>query len=513
MANTSSGDAAPSLSKSKVMAWRQCERRLWLEVKHPELRANSEAALSAIQAGYAVGDVAHRIYDAAGCGRHVDAQAIGHSAALRLSQELLGSRAPVFEAGVAGGGAIAYADVMLPAKGAQDVPSWHLIEVKSSTSVKDYQRDDVAVQAYAATHAGVSLASISIAHVDSRWVYQGDGDYRGLLILVDVTSEARDRHEEVAQWIRAARAVVQSLREPRNEPGPQCSDPYECGFVGHCTQSDPVVEYPVQWFPHVQARALKQRLAEPGVLDMRQVSDSLLNDQQRRVKDATLSGQPWFDGKGARQAMAHWPEPLTFLDFESVALPVPIWKGTRPYQQVPFQFSAHRLSRARRLEHREFLDTSGEDPRRALALALLEACGERGAVLAYSASFERGRIVELAQAFPELSARLLAVAERIVDLLPVARDHWYHPAQQGSWSIKAVLPTLVPGLDYQSLQGVQHGGAAVQAWLEAVHPSTEVSRREEIRRQLLAYCRLDTYAMVRVWSALSGQVVGPDATR
>jgi hypothetical protein len=511
MTETKSGAFAPSLSKSKVMAWRQCERRLWLEVKRPEARADSDAAQAAIQAGYAVGDVARRIFDPAGAGRLVDAQAGGHSAALRLSTDLLRAHVPVFEPGFSGGGALAYADVMLPAGGSHGAPSWHLVEVKSSTSVKDYHLDDVAVQAYAAASAGVRLKTISIAHVDSGWTYGGDGDYRGLLHQVDVTDATRTRHEEVASWIDAAQGVLRSLREPRRTPGPQCAAPYECGYLLHCTRHEPVAEYPVQWLPRVQSRALKDHLAKPGVRDMRQVPDELLNEQQRRVKSVTLSGRPWFDAEGARRALLEVPEPLTFLDFETVSLPVPIWKGTRPYQQVPFQFSVHRLGRTGRLVHDQFLDLSGDDPRPTLALALLDACGEHGAVLAYFASFERSRIEELAAALPRLRARLLALAQRIVDLLPVTRDHWYHPSQQGSWSIKAVLPTLAPGLDYEMLEGVQHGGAAVQAWLEAVHPSTSPARREEIRRQLLAYCRLDTYAMVRVWGTLAGRQVGPDS--
>jgi hypothetical protein len=182
---------------------------------------------------------------------------------------------------------------------------------------------------------------------------------------------------------------------------------------------------------------------------------------------------------------------------------VPIWKGTRPYQQIPFQFSVHRLSRTGKLEHQAFLDLAGADPSKSFAEALIVACGERGPIFVYNAAFETTRIRELSERFPRIAADLVALNERVVDLLPVARDHYYHPSQQGSWSIKAVLPALCPDLNYDSLDGVQNGGMAMGAFVEALMPETSATRRAEIESQLLAYCALDTYAMVRLWSAFT----------
>ncbi|WP_082007487.1 DUF2779 domain-containing protein [Tepidimonas taiwanensis] len=189
---------------------------------------------------------------------------------------------------------------------------------------------------------------------------------------------------------------------------------------------------------------------------------------------------------------------------ETVQFAVPIWKGTRPYQQIPFQFSVHRLSRTGKIKHQPFLDLTGSDPSRAFAEALIAACGERGPIFVYNAAFETARIRELSDRFPRLASALLTLNERVVDLLPVARDHYYHPSQQGSWSIKAVLPALCPDLHYGDLDGVQDGGMAMQAYLEAIAPQTSLARKREIERQLLAYCALDTYAMVRLWAAFSG---------
>ncbi len=196
--------------------------------------------------------------------------------------------------------------------------------------------------------------------------------------------------------------------------------------------------------------------------------------------------------------------PAYFMDFETIQFAVPIWKGTRPYQQIPFQFSVHRLARTGKLQQQAFLDLSGADPSRAFAQALIAACGERGPIFVYNAGFETARIRELAERFPRLAQPLLALNARVVDLLPIARDHYYHPSQQGSWSIKAVLPALCPDLRYDALEGIQHGGMAMDAFLKALSPQTSQARKREIEQQLLAYCALDTYAMVRMWAIFSG---------
>ena len=136
---------------------------------------------------------------------------------------------------------------------------------------------------------------------------------------------------------------------------------------------------------------------------------------------------------------------------------------------------------------------------------MIAACGERGPIFVYNAGFETARIRELAERYPRLAKALLALNERVVDLLPIAREHYYHPSQQGSWSIKAVLPALCPDLRYDDLVGVQDGGMAMSAFVEALAPQTTAARKAEIKRQLLDYCKLDTYAMVRLWSAFSGK--------
>ncbi len=493
-----------NLSKSKLIAFRQCPKRLWLEIHRPELREDSAATQASFAVGNTVGNIARQLYDPQGKGVLLDAQRDGFDAVFKRSAELLSSDQPIFEAGYAIEGALAFADVMLPVweKGKK---VWRMVEVKSSTGVKDYHRDDTAIQAYIARKAGVPLASIALAHIDSEWVYPGRGDYRGLLKECELTDEAFSRTDEVAEIIASAQKVAAKKAEPKIVTGDQCGTPFACGFFDYCQAQEPQAKYPVHWLPRIQSSALREYIDANPALDLRDTPDDLLNPLQQRVKLHTLSGATFFDEQGAVAELEVHTLPAYFLDFETIQFAVPIWKGTRPYQQIPFQFSLHRLGRTGKLEAQAFLDLSGNDPSRCFAEALVEVCGKSGPVYVYNAGFEGARISELAERFSRLATALRAIKERLVDLHPITKANYYHPSQCGSWSIKAVLPAIAPDLSYEELDGVQNGGMAMEAYLEAIHPDTSDERKAEIERQLLAYCGLDTFAMVRLWQFLSGR--------
>ena len=492
------------LSKSKIIAFRQCPKRLWLEVHKPELREDSAEAQTKFEIGYQVGDAAKRIYDPAGKAAVIDIESEGFEGALERSAILLKElQQPIFEAGFKTKGALAFADVMLPMV-ENNQTAWKMVEVKSSTSIKDYHRDDIAVQSFVAMSAGVKLKSVSLAHIDNSWVYPGNEDYRGLLVENDLTQETFARFGEVQGWINDAQQVVALPTEPGTAVGEHCFDPFECGFCAYCSRNIKQPEYPVNWLPRFSSKTRAQ-LADQGIDDLREVSDTLLNDRQAMVKEYTLANKVFFDATGAASDLAGYGFPAYFLDFESIQFPVPIWKGTRPYQQLVFQFSLHILAESGQLTHAEFLDLSGNDPSEPFAKALISACGETGPVFVYNAAFEATRIRELAMRFPDLSRSLQCILDRIVDLLPIARNRYYHPSQQGSWSIKVVLPAIAPDLSYENLEGVKEGDAAMKAFCEAIHPNTNERRKSELEKQLLAYCSLDTFAMVRLWNFFSGR--------
>ena len=485
------------LSKSKVMAFRQCPKRLWLSIHHPELSEESAGAQDRFRVGFEVGDIARQLYDPEGRGAVLDPQNEGYDAAFERTQALVRGEQPIFEGGFRAEGALAFADVLLPVK-ARTRRSWRMVEVKSSASLKDYHRDDAAIQSFIVHSSGLALSRIAVAHIDSQWTYPGDGEYNGLLVEHDLTDEVRARQGDVRGWIEEAQTVAKRRKEPAIRTGGHCTRPYVCPFHEYCRGQEPRAKQPLDWLPSVQKKALESYLEAHPAGELRDVPDDLLNDLQKRVKTVTLSGQPFLDRAGAARALRPYRLPAYFMDFETIQFAVPIWKGTRPYQQIPFQFSVHRLGSRGALTHDQFLDLSGEDPSKRFADALVHTCGERGAIFVYNAAFEKTRITELTHRFPRMKRALNAIAARIVDLYPIARNHFYHPNQQGSWSIKDVLPVACPELSYAALDGVQDGGMAQEAFLEALAPDTPTHRKAELERQLTAYCKLDTYAMVRL---------------
>ena len=497
------------LTKSKVLAYLQCPKRLWLEVHQPGLRTDSSATAASFATGHQVGAVSRTVYDPNSQGVFLDIKTLGLKGLIAATQSALTERKIIFEAGFQANGTLSLADILIPVEDATG-QAWRMVEVKSSTSVKEYHVKDLAVQTAIATQAGIRLSEVSVAHVDNTWTYPGNQKYRGLLKEVDQTARVKELGADVAQWLNDARLIANLPTAPAKSTGDHCTDPFECGFLAHCRSNEPKVEHPVIWLPRVQTKALKAHLALPGVKAMEDVPDSLLNDLQLRVKKHTLAKTVYFNSVGAKSALDHHPLPAYFLDFETIAFAVPIWAGTRPYEQVPFQFSMHYLPTAdQEPQHSEFLDLTGNNPTRPFAEALVQSCGQTGPIFVYNKGFEGSRIEDVIRHLQDevgLVSSLASIKARLVDLKPITQDAYYNPTQEGSWSIKPVLTAMVPELSYKNLDTVQDGGGAQQAYLKAIGlvsvdgGATEV---ELIRRRLLAYCELDTFAMVRIWQKLT----------
>lgn len=486
------------LSKSKLLAYRQCPKRLWLQTHRPEL-AVVDAATSAVMAsGTNAGEVFRSLY---ANGVLIDDENLGD--ALASTRAILGAdpTRPIFEATFEANDVLVRVDMLAPSEN-----GYHLIEVKSSTSVKDYHLDDAAIQAWVTAMAGIQVTRTAIAHIDNRFVYPGDNQYAGLFVEETVDEQVRERLPEIIHWVRDAQAMLQG-EEPSICAGAQCYDPFSCPFHGYCAPAEDGPEFPVEILP--RSNRLVSSLKADGYDDLRDVPNDRLDKViHQKVLRVTKSGQAELSDEGRRIARS-LPYPRYYLDFETIAFAVPRWAGTRPYQQVPFQFSCHVELAPGIVAPSAFLSTDGEDPRRAFAEALIEAVNPKifsdmpvsgskpGPVMVYNAPFERSRINELAAYFPDLADKLMAINERIVDLLPITREHYYHPEMRGSWSLKAVLPTIGADLSYDGM-AVATGGMAQDAFLEMIDPETQVDRKDELRQGLLDYCALDTYALLQL---------------
>ena len=509
--------AGHGLSKSRIVAWKQCPKRLWLQIHKRDLLEVSSGAEHGFQIGYEVGEVAQGLFPNGiliGDDDDLSAALVSTKAAMATHPER-----PIFEATFQHDGVLVRVDLLLP------TPNGHrMVEVKASASVKPYHLDDCAVQAWVLKQNDIALTSIELAHIDTSFIYQGDGDYQGLFRYASLDEVVCPLVELVPSWIQAARSTLAD-DEPTIAPGAQCDDPFECPFKTWCNRNivqRVLPEYSLDVFSRMRATT-KDDLRGKGFEDALEVPEEYLNETQLRIQRVSQTGVAELTREAA-QTLAELPYPRYYLDFETINLAVPRWALTSPYStQVPFQWSCHIEREPGQLRHDMFLDVSGNDPRRACAETMIAVLGNDGPVFVYFQAFEKGRIAELAAWFSDLAPALHAINARIVDLLPLARASYYHPDMHGSWSIKAVLPTIAPELDYTRLT-VGNGGDAQVAYREILHPDTPDAVKLELTEGLRDYCTLDTLAMVRlawflelfhVWVLLPDVATGksPAATR
>lgn len=482
----------PYLSKSRILSAWQCPKKLFLEEHRPELAEVSTQAESLLAAGRQVEGIAQGLF---GTPDSVEIPFNRHTG--RMLQETTAVidadvRVPIFEATFQFDGVLVRVDVLLP-----DAGKWRVIEVKASTSVKDYHRLDCAIQDWVLSQVGLPVVSISLAHIDNQFVYPGNDDYRGLLVEVDLTDEVHAIEPPVEALIERARDAV-SGRMPVVPVGAHCTKPFECPFMSVCWPTD--AEYPITGLGGSRAK-LGSHVAL-GCIDIRDVdARSITADTQLRIHRVTQSGEAEIL-KGARDELSALPYPRYYLDFETISPAVPFWPGTRPYAAIPVQWSCHiddgtADGSYEKMLHDEFLDISGNPPMRALALKLITSLGDEGPVIMYT-SYEQKVINGLIGLFPDLEDALQAIVHRLVDLHPIVKANYYHPKMLGSWSIKAVLPTMAPTMDYSKLEGIREGFGASEGFTEAIAPGTGAERRAQLSEQLLRYCKFDTEAMAEI---------------
>jgi hypothetical protein len=302
--------------------------------------------------------------------------------------------------------------------------------------------------------------------------------------------------------------MLRSADAPDIVTGAQCKTPYPCPFIEHCSenQAEPkvaAVEFPIFLLPSIKGKALARKLKAAGYEDLLTVPTEQLGEFAF-VQTLYRSGQAWHDAAMARELLNAQPKPWGYLDFETISPAVPLWANTKPFAHWPFQWSVHaeRLVTPQEGElesrhtHADFLDLSGNNPTLACVEQMLAALSGMNTVWAYNAAFEKQAIMRMANVMPQHKAALTALADKLQDLIPVVQACYYHPAMQGSYSIKSVLPAIAPELNYHNLIGVQDGNAAQGAFFEAASPLCTSQRKAELDAQLRAYCKLDTWAMV-----------------
>lgn len=382
---------------------------------------------------------------------------------------------------------------------------FELVEVKATTQVKESHLPDAAFQALVLQKANIRVGRVSIGHVNNQFVLKRAGDYDGLLVEEDITDAVKDYLPEAAAKASDYQQVMASRSVPSVNTGPQCMSPYECPFLARCTVGKETPKYPVNLLPR-GGKTLEALMAN-GYSDLREVPiERLTSPMHRRVHEATMTGAAYFDASVAAE-LRQMPLPYAYLDFETINFSVPEVIGTRPYEQVPFQWSVHVELSPTEIRHHEYLAIESFGDFEAMARALIAAIPSEGPIFAYNASFEAAVLNSLADRLPHQASALRRLADRLVDLLPITREAYYHRDMQGSWSIKDVMSTIHPEMGYERLDEVQEGGAAQLAFLELRDSHVSPERAQILRSALLRYCAHDTWVMVVLRRFLCGEFV------
>lgn len=377
---------------------------------------------------------------------------------------------------------------------------WHAYEVKSAASVKGVYVQDASLQYYVIYNSGIDLEDISIVHLNSKYVRKGKLDVQQLFESTSIIKKVLENQEDIKSQLLEQKLVLAGKRVPKVEIGAHCNSPYPCDFKGYCWKDVP--EYSV--FNLNRGGNKVWDLFDTGVVNIKDIPNDfgLSASQEIQVK-AEQTGEDFVNKEEITKFLNKLEYPLFFLDFETVMPAVPMFDNASTYQQLTFQYSLHTTEKKdKETQHREYLaEGKNEDPRPKLAVQLINDLGETGSILVYNKDFENKCLKEIARDFPEYAEPIKKIRERLVDLAtPFEKRHYYTAEMKGKYSIKNVLPALVPELSYKDLE-VQNGAAASFMFLDLMKGTYEEDEIE-LRKDLLEYCKLDTFAMVKILEKL-----------
>ena len=443
------------ISKSSFIRGMQCHKSLWLHLNDPEDRdETSESQQQIFETGYMVGFLAQQLFpggvDASRDEHEKVQEAVAYTAAL-----IDNGQSVIYEAAFSDGETLCYMDILV-----KESDGWAAYEVKASTQVKEYQINDVAFQYYVITRAGLPLKRVSLVHINNQYVRHGELDLQQLFTIELMITRILPMQKDIPGKLLLLQEMLKAGVMPDVTMGSQCNKPFPCDFLEFCRQSCVVEEG--------EGEARKANRDQDAL-------DDFLDD------------------------LAY---PLYYMDFETIQFAVPRYDESRPYQQIPFQYSLHvQQIKDGPVEHYEFLGIPPADPRPEFIQSLLARIGEIGSIIVWNQAFENTRLREIARDFPEYAAGIDCLLARVADLMvPFRRKHLYTPDMNDSYSLKAVLPALVTDLSYSDLE-IQEGGTASIIY-ESLYQENDPEQVRLNRENLLAYCKMDTLSLVRILGML-----------
>ena len=478
------------LTKTAYLYGLICDRLFWIYQNDRELLPEVDETTQAIfDQGHQIGNLAKSLYPG---GIEIDWSS-GHEAGIAQTDAVVRERKPIFEAGFQHGSTHARADILNPSAGRK----WDLIEVKSSSKVKDEHLPDVAFQKHLYEQAGIRINRCYVMHVDMAYVRKGEVDANKLFAREEVTSEIKTLESDIPREIRRQFSVMAKARAPEPAVGTEC--PADCILHDECWSFLP--EHHV--FSLNRAGRKAYDLMGRNILEIKEIPDGYpLTPKQKIQVDCEKTGKHYLDPGQIQDFLKQLKYPLYLVDFETFMMAVPPYEQLSPYEQVPFQYSLHVVnSPGARPEHYSFLSDGASDPRPEILAQLRDQLGRKGSIVAFNASFEMRVLKSCAWHFSAYQAWLESILPRFVDLLvPFREFYYYHPDQNGSASLKDVLPALTK----QSYTGLEiaDGQTASLRFRDMAFGNLPPAKKKEIRKALEAYCHRDTEGMIGILKAL-----------
>jgi hypothetical protein len=482
------------LSKSSILKGMQCSRQLYLYKYHYDLMDQiSDSQQAIFDNGHLVGKLAQDLFPG-GVDCSPDSARDYLTCVEKTSQQIKKGAKIIYEAGFMYNDVVVICDILVIKNKAVEI-----YEVKSSTKVSDVNIIDAAIQYYVVSKAGLKIKDISVVTLNNQYVRKGKLELKKLFSIDSVADIALEKQSEITSRIKEFRKLLSSKKEPVTDIGPHCNDPYECSFHGHCWNKIPA--YSIFNISRLKSDK-KFDLYRNGIINIEDVPvDYPLSSQQRLQVDTHNEGKTIVEQMFIGDFLKSLSSSLYFIDFETFMPAVPMFDNSRPYQQIPFQYSVHHLDKNKKLTHSAFLADSVGDPRRSFIKNLLDDTKGKEDILVYNKTFEVTRLNELADEFPEYKKEIENRINRIKDLMLVFQNKWYYtPEMLGQYSIKNVLPALVPKLSYDDLE--IGDGSSASRMFESLYYETDEIKTKTIRKNLFEYCKTDTLAMVEILKVL-----------
>lgn len=481
---------AKLLTKSKYLAGLQCSKLLWTQVNEKELIPQPDEAQQKIfDVGTQIGVLATKVFPG---GIKVSENSFIEN--INQSKELLKENKPLFEAGFMIDGLFSRVDILEP-----NGDGWDIVEVKSSTEVKEINLHDVSFQKYVYELSGLKIKNCYLMYVNNEYIKNGEIEPEKLFNKEDITTEVLEISEGIKERVNDMLKVLKEENKPEIKINPNCKAPYECPLKNLCWKYLPENNV----FELSRGGKKSWNLFEKDILEIKDIpSDFKLSTKQDLQKECEISGKPYISKFAIKEFIDTLEYPIYYFDFETINPCIPLYDGMSPYKRIPFQYSLHIQEEPNgELRHVSFLADEKKDPRKAILESMKENLGDKGTILAWNQSFEIGVIKELIGYYPEYSEWGLKIIERVNDLIiPFRNFSYYNPIQKGSASIKKVLPALTD-LSYKELD-INNGGDASNAYERICTQKVPQEEVKKIREDLEKYCELDTIAEVKILEAL-----------